>query len=205
MDEHNGQYKQDVAETIEMLIWNAAVEESDIRKVVKAIGKSCKGIKLEDLADLLKVKGAKLKAILKSWITRKKVNATWSKLFLCLKKVNTPSTIAPALEEGAQPAALKEVAQPASLEEVAQPPSLEEVAQPPSLEEVAQPPTPEEVAQPPTPEEVAKPFPLYEKLITALIVSLSVVHMYVFMVMHLCLCVHACVWVYVHACVCVCV
>ena len=71
-DEQNGQYKQGVAEAIKMLIWNAAVEESDISKVVNAIGGSCKEKKSKDLADLLKVKGTTLKAILKLGLVARK-------------------------------------------------------------------------------------------------------------------------------------
>ena len=147
-DESNEEDNQGFAETIRMLIWNAAVEESDIETVVAAIDKSLNDDKLKCLAERLKVKKKRtksLKTILEAWISRKKVNATWNKLFHCLKKVNFAWRIRAR--------------------------------------------TPSTTTHSCSPEEET----LDSKLYTALIVSLSVIHRYVIIAMHVCLCVYVCV------------
>ena len=261
-DEQNEHYEheddeQEATVTIKRLMWNAAVERSDVHKVFKAIDESFTQKQSKRLAKLLKVNCTALDTILEAWISRKKVNATWNKLFLCLKKVDSthwtktargcapsfrglcpqkegaqPRALeegaqSPALEEGTQPPALvEEGAHPPTLEERTQPPALdggaqhptleegaqslaleegtqpstlEEGTQPPTLEEGTQPPALAERSQPPTLEEGAQPPTLDEKLISALMVSFSVIHMYVFIVMQVYLCVCVCV------CICACV
>ena len=98
----NAQNRED-AQTIKMLIWNAAVEECDIDEIVTAVTlpQDAPGEKLGNLAKQLEVKENRFRGgyeeitdpmerfryILELWIKCKKVYATWNKLFQCLKEM----------------------------------------------------------------------------------------------------------------------